>query len=156
MPQLRGFAVRAYALRTVFGNSNSGTPAMSKNKIQFQRGMSSSAFIDRYGTEPGCALALERLRWPNGFMYAKSGRRKHSRFVAKGPQYWSTRCCTRCSSGSAGVCGLAWCLRTTWCSMVRRLAQSGAANKQPFLAPVEFQLRRHVDPLHVRFDAIAN
>jgi hypothetical protein len=41
--------------------------AMAMNQIQFQPGLSMPEFFDLYGTQPQCALALERARWPNGF-----------------------------------------------------------------------------------------
>lgn len=41
--------------------------AMSKNKIQFQKGMSLLNFQEIYGTEAQCYAALYKLRWPNGF-----------------------------------------------------------------------------------------
>ena len=46
---------------------------MAKNKIQFQRGMSLSEFLSRYGTEDQCNDVLFRLRWPNGFQCPECG-----------------------------------------------------------------------------------
>ena len=40
---------------------------MSKNKIQFQKGLSLSSFLEDYGTEERCFEALVKLRWPKGF-----------------------------------------------------------------------------------------
>jgi hypothetical protein len=40
---------------------------MSINIIQFQKGLSLSDFIQRYGTENQCGQALFKARWPNGF-----------------------------------------------------------------------------------------
>ena len=40
---------------------------MAMNQIQFQPGLSMHEFFDLYGSEPQCAQALERARWPNGF-----------------------------------------------------------------------------------------
>ena len=40
---------------------------MAKNQVQFQPGLSMSEFFDRYGSEPQCAQAPERARWPAGF-----------------------------------------------------------------------------------------
>ena len=40
---------------------------MSKNKIQFQKGLSLSNFLEEYGTEEQCFEALVKLRWPKGF-----------------------------------------------------------------------------------------
>ena len=40
---------------------------MSKNKIQFQKGLSLSDFLEEYGTEDQCFESLVKLRWPEGF-----------------------------------------------------------------------------------------
>lgn len=40
---------------------------MAMNQVQFQPGLLMSEFFERFGSEPQCALALERARWPNGF-----------------------------------------------------------------------------------------
>ena len=40
---------------------------MSKNKIQFQKGLSLSDFLEEYGTEEQCFKSLVKLRWPEGF-----------------------------------------------------------------------------------------
>ena len=40
---------------------------MPQNKIQYQEGMSISEFIDAFGTDEKCELALEQTRWPDGF-----------------------------------------------------------------------------------------
>lgn len=44
-----------------------------KNQIQLQKGLSLSQFIDRYGTEEQCREAVERYRWPKGFVCSKCG-----------------------------------------------------------------------------------
>jgi hypothetical protein len=46
---------------------------MSKNPVQFQKGMSLEAFLSEYGTEVQCRAALIRLRWPDGFVCPKCG-----------------------------------------------------------------------------------
>lgn len=40
---------------------------MSKNKVQFQIGMSLPEFFDNFGTEEQCLVYLENIKWPNGF-----------------------------------------------------------------------------------------
>jgi hypothetical protein len=44
---------------------------MSKNKVQFQKGLSLTTFLKEYGTEDQCFQALVTLRWPNGFQCPK-------------------------------------------------------------------------------------
>ena len=41
---------------------------MAKNQVQFQKGLSLTAFLGEYGTEEQCHNALHRWRWPNGFV----------------------------------------------------------------------------------------
>ena len=41
---------------------------MAKNKVQFQKGLSLSEFIEHYGTEQQCEQALFQWRWPDGFI----------------------------------------------------------------------------------------
>lgn len=40
---------------------------MVKSQVQFQRGMSLPAFLERYGSEEQCRKALLQQRWPQGF-----------------------------------------------------------------------------------------
>ena len=70
---------------------------MPQNKIQFQHGMSLSEFIDTYGTEAKCETAMQRARWPTGFICPECGEREHSRFLADGRRYWQ---CSHCRSQS--------------------------------------------------------
>ena len=42
---------------------------MPENKIQFQKGLSATAFIGRFCTGERGAAALERWRWSRGFVY---------------------------------------------------------------------------------------
>jgi len=66
---------------------------MPQNTIQFQRGMSLSTFIDKYGSEAACEAALLRARWPDGFVCPECGERDHSTFVVDGRRYWQ---CAHC------------------------------------------------------------
>lgn len=40
---------------------------MTKNKIQFQKGLSMPDFLETYGTEAKCYSELVKMRWPLGF-----------------------------------------------------------------------------------------
>ncbi len=66
---------------------------MPQNKIQFQHGMSLSELINRYGTEEKCEAALQKARWPTGFVCPACGQREHSRFLSDGHWYWQ---CSHC------------------------------------------------------------
>ncbi len=46
---------------------------MSKNPIQFQKGLSLPDFFHQYGREDQCREALFRLRWPSGFICPECG-----------------------------------------------------------------------------------
>jgi hypothetical protein len=40
---------------------------MSRNQIQFQKGISLPEFIGRFGTQEQCHDVLFKWRWPKGF-----------------------------------------------------------------------------------------
>ncbi|MCB0080803.1 MAG: transposase, partial [Caldilineaceae bacterium] len=46
---------------------------MARNKVQFQKGMSLTEFLQHYGTEDQCFDALYKWRWPNGFQCPSCG-----------------------------------------------------------------------------------
>ncbi|MBP6734820.1 MAG: transposase, partial [Chromatiaceae bacterium] len=46
---------------------------MNQNMIQFQNGLRLPDFLKEYGTEEQCAQALERWRWPQGFICPRCG-----------------------------------------------------------------------------------
>ena len=47
------------------------------NPIQFQRGMSLSEFIERFGTENQCAQPVKAARWPGGFRCPRCDAAEH-------------------------------------------------------------------------------
>ena len=51
---------------------------MARNQVQFQKGLSMSEFLERYGTEEQCHAALVRMRWPYGFVCPACGGTVHS------------------------------------------------------------------------------
>ena len=51
---------------------------MKMNRIQFQRGLSLSQFLEQYGTQEQCESALETSRWPNGFTCPKCNSIRYS------------------------------------------------------------------------------
>ena len=56
---------------------------MARNPVQFQKGLSLSAFYQRYGTEEPCHAALVVMRWPDGFICPHCGAREHSYYAAR-------------------------------------------------------------------------
>jgi ISXO2-like transposase domain/Transposase zinc-ribbon domain len=56
---------------------------MAKNSIQFQKGLSLSQFLSQYGTDEKCYQALYRLRWPNGFICPRCGRKGYCEIRAR-------------------------------------------------------------------------
>jgi predicted RNA-binding Zn-ribbon protein involved in translation (DUF1610 family) len=53
---------------------------MAMNRVQFQKGLSWTAFQASYGSEALCERALETSRWPSGFSCPKCGKSAHRRF----------------------------------------------------------------------------
>jgi hypothetical protein len=51
---------------------------VARNPIQFQKGLSLSAFLDLYGTETKCEAAVKAWRWPDGFECPQCGGREHA------------------------------------------------------------------------------
>lgn len=49
---------------------------MAQNSVQFQKGMSLTAFIEKFGDEEQCFDALYKLRWPDGFICPSCGSNK--------------------------------------------------------------------------------
>lgn len=54
---------------------------MSKNKVQFQKGLSLPDFMDKFGTEAQCEAALEAAKWPDGFSCGYCGHHAFSRLT---------------------------------------------------------------------------
>jgi len=48
---------------------------MSKNKVQFQEGISLQKILSQFGSEDQCRTTLFRWRWPQGFVCPKCGHR---------------------------------------------------------------------------------
>ena len=46
---------------------------MSRNMVQFQKGMSLAEFMKRFGNESLCREALFKWRWPQGFVCPECG-----------------------------------------------------------------------------------
>lgn len=53
---------------------------MPMNRVQFQKGMSLSEFVERFGTEECCEQELQEQRWPEGFRCPACNGREYSSF----------------------------------------------------------------------------
>jgi hypothetical protein len=76
---------------------------MPQNPIQFRHGMSLNAFLERYGSEAQCEAALQRARWPDGFVCPECGAREHCTFLADGRRYWQCAACRTQSTLRSGT-----------------------------------------------------
>jgi hypothetical protein len=50
---------------------------MTPNHLQFQPGLSLNEFLAQYGTEAQCEAALQKFRWPGGFICPECQSRSH-------------------------------------------------------------------------------
>lgn len=73
---------------------------MSKNKVQFQKGMSLSDFLTRFGTQAQCEQALVAWRWPTGFVCPECG---HTGHCVLGRGLFQCHRCRRQTSLTAGT-----------------------------------------------------
>lgn len=76
---------------------------MPMNRVQFQKGMSLSEFINRYGTEEECERELEAQRWPGGFVCPSCGSREYSNFRRARLLYYQCCDCRHQASLIAGT-----------------------------------------------------
>lgn len=75
---------------------------MGINRVQFEKGLSMSGFMARYGTEEQCHAALVASRWPSGFVCPACGSTRHCHFKSKGLHYWQ---CSACREQTTVTCG---------------------------------------------------
>ena len=64
---------------------------MTKNQVQFQRGLSLPAFLKHYGSEEQCRAALIQWRWPASFTCPECGHTGYCEIAARG-LYQCHRC----------------------------------------------------------------
>lgn len=74
---------------------------MARNPIQFQDGVSMSAFVKRFGTEEQCEAALKAWRWPDGFVCPRCGSCDHA--VVGKRRLYECHSCYRQTSLKAGT-----------------------------------------------------
>ncbi len=73
------------------------------NKIQFQPGLSLPDFFAQLGTEAQCEKALEKTRWPSGFVCPGCGGSQHSLLHRDGEKLWQCSACRKQTSLTAGT-----------------------------------------------------
>lgn len=76
---------------------------MAMNRVQFQAGLSLTAFLNQYGSERQCEQALKTLRWPCGFLCPRCRSKAHSRFLRDHTTYWQCSACHHQTSLRAGT-----------------------------------------------------
>ena len=101
---------------------------MPQNKIQFQPGMPLSELIERFGTEAQCETALERARWPPGFVCPECGESAHSTFLADGRKYWQCAHCRAQTTVRSGTLFHASKLPLTKCFQAMHLVTRNKSN----------------------------
>ena len=74
---------------------------MARNKVQFQKGISLTEFLNQYGTEEQCFDALFEWRWPEGFLCPHCGHGHHCQLTTRKLQQCSG--CHRQTSITAGT-----------------------------------------------------
>jgi transposase-like protein len=74
---------------------------VTRNSVQFQKGLSEAEFEQQYGTETACREALFRWRWPEGFECPICGERRHSAIRSR--QLFQCSACRRQTSLTAGT-----------------------------------------------------
>ena len=76
---------------------------MAMNRVQFQRGMSLTVFLKRYGTEAACEAALVQERWGSGFVCVRCSGSAAQTFRRAGVLYHQCCDCGRQTSVRAGT-----------------------------------------------------
>lgn len=74
---------------------------MAKNTIQFQKGLSLTNFLSRYGTDEKCRQSLFDMRWPFGFICPECGHTCHS--LVRSRKLYQCKRCHRQTSVTSGT-----------------------------------------------------
>jgi transposase-like protein len=96
---------------------------MTRNRIQFQRGLSEAGFADLYGDEERCRALIVGWRWPNGFVCPKCQGRAHC--IVGLRRLFQCNACRRQTSATAGtIFDQTKVPLTTWFRAMYHLTQS--------------------------------
>ena len=68
---------------------------MAMNRVQFQPGLSMVEFMERFGDEEHCRTALQRARWPDGFVCPRCQGSGYSWLIREGRQYYQCSTCRK-------------------------------------------------------------
>jgi len=96
---------------------------MSRNQVQFQKGLSLKMFLDSYGTEEQCQQKLFKARWPHGYKCPHCGHNQ-CYTVASRKLYQCIRCRHQCSLTSGTIFASTKLPLTTWFLGIFLLTQS--------------------------------
>ena len=98
---------------------------MATNRVQFQRGLPMSEFLEHYGTEEGCEESLIASRWPQGFACPVCGGPASCSFRREGRLYWQCASCRhQCSVISSTIFESTKLPLTSWFLAMHLLTQS--------------------------------
>lgn len=95
---------------------------MAKNPIQFQKGLSLTAFLAKYGTEAQCREALFKLRWPQGFVCPECGNTTYCELNNR-PLYQCHHCHHQTSVTAGTIFAYTKLPLTAWFLALYRLTQ---------------------------------
>ena len=96
---------------------------MSRNKVQFQKGLSEARFHELYGTEEKCRAALFFWRWPEGFVCPACGGMRHCVIEDRG-LYQCNACRTQTSLIAGTIFASTKLPLTIWFSAMYHLTQT--------------------------------
>jgi ribosomal protein L37AE/L43A len=98
---------------------------MPMNRVQFQPGLSMPEFLQRYGTEEQCAVALQAARWPQGFACPVCGQSARTSFLRGQLRYWECgHCGHQCSLRSGTIFAASKLPLTRWFLALQLLTQA--------------------------------
>ena len=105
---------------------------MAHNLIQFQHGMSLPEFIQCFGTEAACVDALQRARWPAGFVCPRCGGSAHCIVGSGSRRRFQCNACHVQTSMTAGTLFASTKLPlTTWFLAIYLLSQAKTGLSAP-------------------------
>lgn len=96
---------------------------MPRNKVQFQKGFSLTAFNNQYGTEQKCREKLFKARWPKGYTCPKCGHHAYYMVLSR-LLYQCAQCRHQASLTSGTLFASSKLSLTTWFFAIFMVTQS--------------------------------